>query len=220
MTIRTLQHEESLETVRDELVYTDARLKKSKHTKPHVGALADLLTRWQTVFVGQLGVWDAQTVAQAGVDAVDDDLDDLVDDTDRALRQIVKDDRGSARYRRYFPEAPSALARLGLESELDRVRTWPGSLGSEPEDALKTLAPAVAASVAEGDAAVAERRAAAAAGADQRVRDIVRLVDDVNAARRSLYGTLIQLAEAQHLASDWPRRFFRRRERAARKKQA
>ncbi|MSP59784.1 MAG: hypothetical protein EXR72_05475 [Myxococcales bacterium] len=42
------------------------------------------------------------------------------------------------------------------------------------------------------------------------MRDIVRLIDDVNGARRSTYGELIKRGEKRKLPVDWPNRFFRR----------
>ncbi|MBI5477585.1 MAG: hypothetical protein HY906_01945 [Deltaproteobacteria bacterium] len=48
------------------------------------------------------------------------------------------------------------------------------------------------------------------------MREIVAFIDDVNAARLSLYGTLIGRVQQHGLPRDWPNRFFRRSVRGAR----
>ncbi len=78
--------------------------------------------------------------------------------------------------------------RLGLESELGKVRPWPESLKTESEKELRKEADSLVKIIAAGDSALAARRSAAAQRADHRVREIVRLIDDVNAARLSVYG--------------------------------
>ena len=71
---------------------------------------------------GQLGVWPDEVVAQAAVSAADDLLDDFINDLDLALIQVLRGDRQSPRSRRYFPIPKSQLIRLGLATELERVR--------------------------------------------------------------------------------------------------
>jgi hypothetical protein len=72
------------------------------------------------------------------------------------------------------------------------------------------LAPRLAGDLDAGDAALALQAQAAGSTASQRLKDIVALIDDVNAARLALYGQLVTIAEANHLPPDWPKRFFRR----------
>jgi len=210
MAIRTLRHAESLDAIWEELVYTEARLMKDEHAKDLAAHFASLLKRWEKVQQGQRAAWREEIVAQAWVDAEDDALDDTVETVGRALLAADGYDRKAPRFKRYFPKAPNAVMRFGLESELALVRAWPDSLRGEREDELQALGPRVARDVQDGEAAVAARTAAAAGRADHRVREIVRFVDDVNGARRSAYGELIQRAQKKGLPADWPSRFFRR----------
>ncbi|MFO0618402.1 MAG: hypothetical protein U0414_37760 [Polyangiaceae bacterium] len=158
---------------------------------------------------GQREAWRAEIIAQAAVSAGADDLDDTTAAIDREFLHVAGE-RTSPRYVRYFKKTRSDITRLGLESQLDVVREWSPSLKTETEAELKDLGARLEANVAAGDTAVKDRRASAAATADHRVREIVRFIDDVNAARRTRYGVLIQRGESLGLAKDWPLRFFRR----------
>jgi len=73
------------------------------------------------------------------VAAADDRLDDLVRTLAKALLRVVDDDVKSPRYLRYFATTPSSIIRLGLESEIARVRGWVDSLTSEAEKDLQDL---------------------------------------------------------------------------------
>lgn len=209
MSIRMIQYTDSLDSIWSVLVYEEARLLKDNNAADLAPEVGELLERWSGVNAGQRRVWRAEIVAQAGVDAGDDVLDDTVDDVDNELLRTERD-RSAPRYKRYFKKARHAIVRLGLESEIEVVRTWPASLKTEPEKGLKQLGARLDADIAAGDAAVAERQAAAAKTSDHRVREIVRFIDDVNASRRARYGLLIQRAEELSLETDWPGRFFKR----------
>jgi hypothetical protein len=213
MTIRQISPDESLQSIWEELVYTEARLLNDPQAQKLAADFSGLLKRWAKVSAGQLAVWRDEIVAQAGVDAADDDLDEQVDEIDHALLHLDRD-RGSPRYRRYFSKPRNEIVRMGLETELDRVRAWPPSLAGEPEKELKGLGKQLGKSLAAGDEAVKERRAAAGATADHRVRKIVSFVDEVNGVRQSTYGELIKRGQAKKLPKGWAERFFRRTQRA------
>jgi hypothetical protein len=193
----------------DMLVWEGARLLNDKNAEDQAPEVDALLDRWEIVKTGQRKAWRAEIIAQAGVDACDDDLDDTVDEVDNELLRVERD-RDTPRYKRYFKKARHQIVRLGLESEIEEVRTWAPSLKSEQEKPLKQLGTRLAGNIETGDAAVAERQAAAGKTSDQRVREIVRFVDDVNASRRTRLGILIQRAEELKLAPDWPYRFFKK----------
>jgi hypothetical protein len=209
MAINTIQYDDSLDSIWSVLVYEEARLLKDKNAldlAPEAGALVE---RWSAVNAGQRTAWRAEIVAQAAIDAGDDALDDAVDDVDNELLRVVRE-RDDPRRKRYFKKARHEIVRLGLESELEEVRDWPGSLKTEREPSLQALGARLGEDIAAGDAAVAERRRAAASTSDHRVREIVRFVDDINASRRARYGLLIQRAEERGLPPDWPGRFFKK----------
>ncbi|WP_437733157.1 hypothetical protein [Sorangium sp. So ce1335] len=209
MAINTIHHDDSLDHIWSILVYEEARLLKDRNASdlaPEAGALVE---RWAQVNAGQRSAWRAEIVAQAGVDAEDDLLDDTIDEIDNDLLRVFRD-RDAPQRKRYFKRARHEIVRLGLESELEVVRAWPASLKTEGEAALQALGARLEADIARGDAAVDERQRAVAATADQRVREIVRFVDELNAARRTRYGLLIQRAEERRLPKDWPGRFFKK----------
>lgn len=214
MPIRTIRDDESSEAIWEELVFTEARLLGDDQAKGFAPTISALLVRVEQMHGGQLGLRREVATAQAQVDAVDDQLDDWVRALDTALLTIVNQDAQSPRYRRYFSATPSATIRLGLESELARVRSWAGSLATEPEPALQQLGAALSKLVTTGDAALERRRQAATARTDHRVRSITTLIDDINGARLSLYGQLILKATELHLPTDWANRFFRRTSRS------
>lgn len=217
MTIRTIWQNASLDSIWEDLVFSESRMLHDLNAADLAPSMAELVERCEVVRGGQYASWRAEIVAQAGVAAADDELDDTVDTIDGAIQHAEGRDRSAPRYKRYFGVAPSAIIRLGLESEMGKVRSWPESLKSEPEKDLRKAGEALAKNVQAGDAALALRRKAAAERADHRVREIVRLIDDVNAARLSIYGTLVNRAAELKLAKDWPNRFFRTAMRTGRK---
>lgn len=211
MSIRSIYDSESLEAVWDELVYTEARLEKSEHARAHAPLFAALLQRWEKVSAGQKKAWRAEIAAQAAVDEANDDLDDLIDDVDGALQGVTGRDREAPRYRRYFSQSPSVVRRMGLERELAVVRTWPQSLATEPEPALKSVGRRLQEGIKSGDAAVLTRSQAAAARADHRVREINDFIAEVNGTRQSVYGMLVTRGQQEGLPKDWAGRFFRKK---------
>jgi hypothetical protein len=63
--------------------------------------------------------------------------------------------------------------------------------------------------VDSGNQVLERRRKAAAARGDHRVRSVATLMDDINSARQSLFGTLTKLAADNRLSRNWADRFFR-----------
>lgn len=209
MPLRRLDEGLSLDTIEEEIVYTTARLRADDNAADAAPELDKLAAQVETVRKAQHAAWNAETAAQAAIDSADDALDDAVGQLSRDLLYAVGNDRRSPRFTRYFAEAPGHLLRLGLRSELERVKNWPQSLAGEKDAKLEADGKALAALVQRGEQALAARKTAAGARADQRVREVLPLVDDVNAARLSLYGLLAQRAAARDLPRDWPDRFFR-----------
>lgn len=113
--------------------------------------------------------------------------------------------------------APLVRPRV-LPGWLGKVRGWPAALKQEPEKALQKLGDRIGEDVEAGDAAIAGREEAAQARALQRVKQIITFIEDVNGARRSLYGTLVVRAQDRKLDDEWASQFFRRSARAPRVK--
>jgi hypothetical protein len=213
--VAMLVQQQSLDSAWEDLTFTEARLLGDANAKDFAPIFTELRQRTESVRSGQLDTRREEVVAQAVVSAADNALDDCVHDLDLALKHLVAGDTASPRYRRYFSAAPSSLIRMGLESELGRVRAWPDSLSSEGEAALKDLGSRLRTLVVQGDAALEGRRKAGAQRSDHRVRFIASLIDDINNARLSLYGSLARKAAELHLPRDWPERFFQHASRTA-----
>jgi hypothetical protein len=212
MSVPYLDTDMSLEAVANHLVYSSARLKHDPNARDLVPPMAALIERCTKLRVDQWATSVAETEAQAGVDAADDEVDTTVADLELVLYTELRD-RSHPTYRRYFVEAPSRVIAMGLESELNRVRPWIAYLAAEPNPALQAFADRVRTAVADGDAALDARRQAAHARANLRAIDIQRFFDDVNGARRSLYAQLTQRAVERDLDRHWPDRFFRHQSR-------
>lgn len=210
MAMRTLSADESVDTIWEELVYTEARLRGDPRTSDLAAPVTEQLERLDGVRRGLWGVWRAEVLAQAAVDSADDDLDDSVDGLGKELLTTVGHDRKHPRFTRYFSQSPSMVIRKGLQAELEQVRGWPASLATEAEAPLQQRGHDLEGRITQGDAAIAQRLQAANARADYRVRQLYTFIDDVNAVRRSLYGELTKRAVEKKLAKDWPERFFKR----------
>ena len=212
--IRELSLDTSLATLWEELVYTWTRLHARTATRDLAAAFEELIERAEKTEIGQRGHWRAEALADAAVDLADEELDDVSDDVIAEVRHAdrkVDGDQGEAREARYLgPLTLGALVRLGLESQLKRVRGWTSALESEPEDALRKLGKRLAKVIVGGDAALAQRGSAAGARATHRAREITSLVADINAVRRDTYGALVRLGNKNKRPKDWPERFFRR----------
>lgn len=211
--IRTLQYSESLDRVWEELVYTEARFLGDPLTKDLAPAHAALLTRHEAVRAGQRAVWRGEITAQAAVDAANEGLDATTVSFGAKLLGAVNSRREHPRFKRYFPEGVYAVEKLALARQIERVRTWPESLRGEAEPEIQAFAARFEADIAAGTAALEARAQAEAARADQRVREVIPFIDDVNAARMSAMGRLLQRTVKHELDRDWAEGFFRRTQR-------
>jgi hypothetical protein len=208
MAVPYLEPTHAIDNAWSELAYTRARLKHDANARDFVPQIEVLIERSKQLRSEQQGAWEGEIDAQAGVDAVNDALDVTTVDFGRALDNEIRD-RKSPAYRRYFPVPPSEVVALGLENELERVRSWPDYLAGEESAALKAFGDRFREHIAAGDAAVEARRMAAAARANHRASAIHRFFDDVNGARQSLHALLTQRAVERRLGRRWADRFFR-----------
>ena len=210
MIIRTLRDSESLDSIAEELLYSASRLSSDEQGKEFAPIVNGLITQVDQVRSGQVGASRDEVVAQAAVAAADDQLDDWIGSFDRALKDIVRGDTQSPLYKRYFASAPWTFIRMGLESEISRVRGWVDSLASESNQSLKDQGVRLATLITQGETALDRRRKAAGARGDHRVRSITSLIEEINTTRAALYGKLATKAAESGLPLDWPNRFFRK----------
>jgi hypothetical protein len=217
MATRTIRSQEALETVWSELVYTESRASADRYASDLAAPITALVAQVEELRRQQLGEWRAVIAAQAQVDAVSEELDELVSDFVDTLLFTLRD-RKSPRFVRYFgSRTPLEITRLGLSSELEEVRGWPDSMQSEPEEALRAFAPKLEALVEQGEVALHKRTVASAARADFRVRSIEPFVEKVNAQRLLLLAELFKRAEEKKLPRSWAESFFRVQVKAGRR---
>jgi hypothetical protein len=209
MAIRKISYRESLDVIWNEIIYTRARLEADSKTKDLAGALRDMVGRLFEVKQGQYHAWEGETVAQAQIDTLDFQLDEIVEEMAHFLDRIVRRDHQHPRWTRYLGrDNPFAIRRLGLASEIQRMGNWVESLKSESEPELKAIGTRLEQVITAGKDALNARERAAATRADHRARQIMTLVDDINALRLSIYGELISRTGQHHLPRTWPEEFF------------
>lgn len=210
-----LRSTDSLDNAWEELVYSEARLIASGH-KTQAASIANTAKSLEKLQADQKAAWRREIVAQAHVDVADDDLDDGVDKLGLDLLHLEGGNRKSTRFKQYFKSGVSAIVRMGLESQIPVVRTITTQLAGESEKSLKEHGKALTAVLKRGDAAVEERRTAAADRGAHRAREIIRFFDDLNALRTSLHAELTLHAGKAGLARDYADRFFKRGSRTSR----
>jgi hypothetical protein len=176
--------------------------------KAFIADFKALEKRHAALEAGQREKWRDEIIAQAQVDAVDDQLDDATRSLSRELTYL--DGPKSGRVRRYFPKPASRFVTLGLQSQTEVVTGWPQSLKAEAEAGLKKLGATFAALLAAARKALSARSDAAAARADHRVREIFSFIEDHNRLRLATHAALTTAALAHGEARDLGDRFFRR----------
>lgn len=214
MVIRMIRDSETLSSVAEELLFTASRLSSDEHGKEFAPVVQAQIAQVDQVRSDQTQAARDEVAAQAAVAAADDQLDDWIELFDRTLQSVLQGDTQSPLYKRYFTSAPWTFIRMGLESEISRVRGWVDSLASEPAQSLKDLGVQLATLITQGEAALDRRRKSVNARSDHRVRSITSLIEEVNVTRAALYGKLATKAAEARLPLDWPGRFFRKSSRA------
>lgn len=203
----------SLQTVRDDLVFTEARLSADKNAKDLAAPLRKVIGKWTAVNTTQLECWDAQTRADALVTAADDDIDDFVDRLSAAVLPLVNNDRSAPLYTLYFAMSPSELKRPVLGAELELVRAWEAHLKKQTEKALKAFAVELPGLLKAADDAIKARRDADTENASfRKTGDLATFLVDVENARDELFVALDGRRSEKGRPRAWPANFYRKRQ--------
>lgn len=211
MAPRLIQYDDSIDFIWQEVVYTEARLIADPTAADLAPRVASVFPKLDGVRAALLGVVRTEVVAQAQVDAADDQLDDVVTRVGKALDRVVDGDREDPRWNRYFANTtPRKVTVQALEAEVKTVRTWSASLKTEEERALQKLSEPMAQAVARGDEALAARTAAAGQRRDFNARDKAKLVDQLNNLRLDVHADLSKRVVPNKLDRAWPDGFFRK----------
>lgn len=213
MAARTLQLRASLVALLKETRYTLSRLAAHPLGTPHVPAFQGLRSKCMTVLAAELDHQEAISEAQAKVDAADDNLDDFAGRLSKALLIITRDDRTHSTYLHFFGDKTlTDFRRPTLGEQYLAMVGWSGSLQGSEHASLKAMAPELADLLAV--AADAMKAKAAAKQQNKQFRDVgerKQLVDELNAARKEIYGALAKLPHVQPgLPSNFADQFFRR----------
>jgi hypothetical protein len=206
MGLRLFTDETSWEQTRRDVRHARAALAATGDHANLANAMTKLLASWSSLDAERIEADDALVDANALVRYWDSQLDELV--ARLAARVIADHGKGSSEYLALFPEAPATIVRLGLESEIARVKKFDvvakerklskgvqellAQIGKVVTDGSKVLAARVTA--AEGSARVALRVAA--------------WKEDANAARRSVAISLDKWALENGAGRDYSHAFF------------
>lgn len=210
--ITTIGQRTSIPTLYDHYFFTLARLRKHALTQPLAAELEALRPELDAAQAEELGLAAAQYEAEAAVQFVDDALDGIVDGVANTLLTELRGDRNAPLYLRYFgSQRPSEVKRPTLGGQLDTMRSWPPALAESTSPVLRDYGTSLAERLGEADAAAETKQRAAQQYKDFRVLGTrARLIDRMNAVRKSLYGKLGEIQHAEpSLGTGWAESFFR-----------
>lgn len=202
----------SIPFLRQEVVFTRARLAARGNTKALAPAWVKFLKRVAEVDAQQNDVWDAETIADALVVAADTDLDDFIARFFRAVEEVAGGKKSHPAYALYFSVPAYKLAAPVLGDELSAMHGWLRLAAKEKNDKLKTLLGELAPLVQAGDEAVTARDdAATTATAFRTTGGYADLVKEITTLRDATARSLEEIAESAGLGRGFARSFFRAR---------
>jgi hypothetical protein len=208
MPLRLFTDKTSWDDSRRDVRYTAAALEATGQHAAMAKPLRALLTQWKTIEAEREDADDAMVDANAVVRHIDAALDREVNHLAGQLLAENGRDTAAPGFRRFFPEAPSAVIRLGLESEIEHTKkfdTVAEEVGASKE--VKAILKRVDALRTKGGAALKEREKVAERQGRVSLR-IATWKDDANHARRSVESALEKLAAEQRLPRSYSDEFF------------
>jgi hypothetical protein len=168
-----------------------------------------LLTRWNEIDQERRDADDKLVDANALVAWIDVRvLDPLVTELASLLLHEAKQDRSDPKFKRFFPEPPNEVVRLGLESEIQRTKAFfnvAEEVPTSPE--AKAILAKIAAAHQQGDTALKTREEATLHVARISLR-IQTWKEDANGVRRSVKTNLDAYANDNGLPRDHGDAFF------------
>jgi hypothetical protein len=209
MALRELRAETPLETLEDEIVYTDAALKADPEAEDLAPGFAGQLESLDEVYDRERATRRAVTEATAYSRVADSRLDEEVLGSGRVMEVPLKGDRTHPSWTKVYGTAtPSDVAKLARPKEVIKVR---GMIKAMTELGLAILATVIASltfwagRLDGGLTRLTDSKADRGRFRSERDEFIIGL----NRARRALYGSLTTRAAERGLPKEWPDLFFR-----------
>src|SRR4051794_34826878 len=122
MGLRLFTEDTPWEVCRKDVRFTCTSLSVRAHHEALAKALRTLLSKWTTIEMERRDAEDALVDANAVVGALDEELDEAVFKLVSRLLVELDHDSTHPTFKAYFPEPPSEVIRLGLESEITRTK--------------------------------------------------------------------------------------------------
>lgn len=206
--MRLFDEGEGWDAMRKDVRFTASALAASTEHGSLARALRALLTRWATLDAERLASEDALVDANALVATSDARLDRCVTRLGATLLSESEGNRDAAGFKAYFPESPTEVVRLGLESEIARTRAF-FTVAEErgASRAVRAILGEIEELHTQGTAALAQRESATVELARGSLRR-TSWREDANRARRSVEAALAQYATDHELPRDYPTTFF------------
>jgi hypothetical protein len=208
MGLRLFADDTSWEQARKDVRYTAKSLEVRQKHEPLVRPMVALLAKWAAIEDERRAAEDALVDATAACAALDEELDEAVFRLVSRLLEEVGHDASHPTFRAYFPEPPSEIIRLGLESEIARTK----DLFAVAEE--QHASPEVGA-ILEGIAGLQRRGEEALQGREHAFVALSRAdlhasdwKESANAARRSVAHVLEGFALKNHLPRGYGEGFF------------
>lgn len=208
MPLRLFTDKTPWDDVRRDVRYVAAGLTAADEHIALAKPLRTLLAQWKTIESDREDADDAMVDANAVVRRLDITLDRLVNDLAGQLLAECGRDTSAPGFRRFFPEAPSAVIRLGLESEIERTKkfaTVAEEIGASKE--TKAILKRFDGIHTKGTAALKARERLAETQGRVSLR-ISTWKDDSNHARRSVESALEKYATDHRLPRTYADEFF------------
>jgi hypothetical protein len=208
MGLRLFTEDTSWDHARKDVRYTVKSLETRPKHQQLVRPLGSLLARWATIEEERRTAEDELVDANAVVSAVDAELDEAVFRLVSRLLVEVGHDPAHATFRAYFPEPPSEVIHLGLESEIARTRELFAVAEEKHASAeVREILAGIAELQRRGEAALSAREQAfvAVSRADLHVQD---WKESANAARKSVAHVLEAFATKNQLPRGYSEGFF------------
>lgn len=197
------------ENVRKDARHTSSTLTASEVHLAAAKPVKELLIRWNETDQGRRDADDKLVDANALVAWIDGRvLDPLVTEFASLLLHEAKQNRLDPRFRRFFPEPPNEVVRMGLESEIKRTKVFFGVAEEVPiSQEGKAILARIADAHKQGEAALAAREEATLHVARISLR-IQTWKEDANGVRRSVKTHLDAYANENGLPRDYSDAFF------------